>query len=256
MVQAFEIINENGRTPVLLVCEHASNDVPDHLNNLGVTQEALGYHIAWDPGALDVAKALSAKFDCPLFAATLSRLVYDCNRPPEAADAFPAVSEIYEIPGNADLSDEDIQWRVDHVYKPFQAGLSAAVAKQVDRTGTAFIVTIHSFTPVYNGNRREVEIGILHDSDSRFADLILERVTDKTDLIVKRNEPYDATDGVTYTLREHGVKNNLQNVMIEIRNDLISDATGVEKIADTLHRLIDEALAQSNKDRSSEASEF
>lgn len=256
MVQAFEIINEYGHAPVLLVCEHASNHVPDHLNNLGVTQEVLEYHIAWDPGALDVAKALSAKLDCPLFAAKLSRLVYDCNRPPEAKDAFPAMSEIYEIPGNANLSNDDIQWRIDHVYKPFQTGLSTVVAKQIERFGMPFIVTIHSFTPVYKGNKREVEIGILHDADRRLADKILEGAQAQTDLVIKRNEPYDATDGVTYTLREHGVKNYLQNVMIEIRNDLISDAAGVERIADTLYQFIDEALAQSNKDKNSEASEL
>ena len=247
MVQVFEIINKDGRAPVLLVCEHACNHVPEHFDNLGISTDALDSHIAWDPGALNVAKALSEKFDCPLFAAKVSRLVYDCNRPPEADDAYPAISEIFEIPGNKGLSEEEISWRVENIYKPFQAGLFDAVSEQVKRTAEPFLVTIHSFTPIYNGHLREVEIGILHDSDSRLADFILERASSEFGLNVKRNEPYSATDGVTYTLREHGLKNNLQNVMIEIRNDLISEPAGVQKIADALYRLINMALADHKK---------
>jgi len=242
MTKAVEIINENAPAPVVLICEHASNAIPDHLQNLGLDQKALSDHIAWDLGALDVAKSLSDRLDCPLVAGGMSRLVYDCNRPPEALDAFPAVSEVYRIPGNENLSQEDIQWRIEAVHKPFQAALGSVVTTQMARTGAPLIVTIHSFTPVYKGQKRAVEVGILHDEDSRLADAMLGAAQQGTGLNIQRNAPYSATDGVTYTLRKQGVNNKLQNVMIEIRNDLIADAAGVEQIAGMLHALIDQAL--------------
>ena len=31
------------------------------------------------------------------------------------------------------------------------------------------VVTVHSFTPIYDGQRRAVEIGVLHDTDDRLA---------------------------------------------------------------------------------------
>ena len=37
------------------------------------------------------------------------------------------------------------------------------------------VVTVHSFTPVHFGEPRAVELGILHDEDSRLADGMLAR---------------------------------------------------------------------------------
>jgi predicted N-formylglutamate amidohydrolase len=80
---------------------------------------------------------------------------------------------------------------------------------------------MHSFTPVYKGTQRQVEIGLLHDSDSRLADAMLELAPTQTGCVVRRNEPYGPQDGVTHTLKEHALPKTLPNVMIEVRNDLI-----------------------------------
>jgi len=59
----------------------------------------------------------------------------------------------------------------------------------------------------------------------------------------RRNEPYGPADGVTHTLIEHGLKNGLLNIMIEIRNDLVSDEIGQKVMADYLTGLLGESLA-------------
>lgn len=85
---AVEVINPSGQGRFVLVCEHASNAIPEEYADLGLDGAALESHIAWDPGALEVAISMSGSFDAPLVAQNISRLVYDCNRPPMADDAI------------------------------------------------------------------------------------------------------------------------------------------------------------------------
>ena len=118
-----------GAPSVLVVCEHASNRIPDDLNNLGLSDEAVQSHVAWDPGALGVAQTLARRLNAVFVEGRISRLVYDCNRPPEAASAIPEVSEIYQIPGNRNLTAEDRSLRVTGVFTPFSQALSDEIAR-------------------------------------------------------------------------------------------------------------------------------
>jgi len=231
-------INKTGRAPVLLICEHASNHMPAKYNNLGLGPEALASHIAWDPGAFDVAKNLAKTLDAPLVAGTVSRLIFDCNRPPDALDAMPAQSEIFTIPGNQALSPSERAERVSSVYTPFHNTISKRLAAT---PAPAALVTIHSFTPIYNGQARDVEIGVLHDKDTRLADVLLAHAPR---LNVTRNEPYGPTQGVTYTLKEHGIANGLLNVMLEIRNDLLRTPAESKQMAHMLSDWLGAAFSE------------
>lgn len=234
-----QVLNPSGQGVGLLVCEHASNTVPAEYDGLGLTADILSSHIAWDPGALGVAKEMSARLDAPLVMQTVSRLLYDCNRPPNEPSSVPAVSEIHAVPGNAGLSDEQRAERARRFYDPFRATLAAAIEA---RSRPPVIVTVHSFTPVYHGARREVEIGILHDADARLADAMLLAAGENSGFVVRRNQPYGPQDGVTHTLREHALPRGLLNVMIEIRNDLIADEKRQIAMAATLCAWLDLAL--------------
>jgi len=226
---------------VLLVCEHASNRFPTSFGNLGLDIEAKNSHAAWDPGALAVAEHMSELLDAKLVASTVSRLIYDCNRPPEASGAMPPKSEKFIIPGNQNLSDVARQQRVEQVYRPFLLLLYETIASAVNEP---ILATIHSFTPVYNDRSRAVEVGILHDSDTRLADAMLTLAPQFTDLNVQRNDPYGPEDGVTHTLKLHGLENGLNNVMIEVRNDLIATCEDQKNVARMLADLISAAQRQ------------
>ena len=166
----------------------------------------------------------------------ISRLVHDCNRPPDAPDAMPAKSEVFEIPGNTDLSPEQRGFRVETVYKPFHA---CVAAEMTDRNA---LVTVHSFTPVYKGVERHVELGILHDEDTALADVMLSLSSGHPDLQIRRNEPYGPQDGVMHTLKVHGLANGIPNVMIEIRSDLIATKKACEEMAVILAHMISQGL--------------
>jgi predicted N-formylglutamate amidohydrolase len=235
--------NANAAGAVVLVCEHASSLLPAAAGTLGLSTEALSSHIAWDPGALAMCRQLSAKLDAILVYQRFSRLVYDCNRPPESPAAMPEKSEIYDIPGNRDLSAAERYARTAAIYVPFHDRISAELARRSAGGRMSVVVTVHSFTPVYFGQKRAVEIGILHDADSRIADAMLAGAAKAGRFRVERNSPYGPEDGVTHTLRLHALPAGHANVMIEVRNDLISNSVDQEVMADYLAGLIADAVS-------------
>jgi predicted N-formylglutamate amidohydrolase len=206
----------------IVVCEHASNHVPELLGDLGLERDILSSHVAWDPGALGVARHIARHMGAVLVSGAISRLVYDCNRPPEAASAIPETSEIYDIPGNRGLSAEARAARVANVYVPFSAAVTGELHRHAETL--ELLVTVHSFTPVYHGRQRQVELGLLHGRDARFCHAMMAQLPARQRYDTRINEPYSAADGVAHTLDLHGCDNGLWNVMIEIRNDLIRTA--------------------------------
>ncbi|MFV2092258.1 MAG: N-formylglutamate amidohydrolase [Hyphomicrobiales bacterium] len=240
--EVVEVLNPLGDGPVVLVCEHASARIPDHLGALGLNDAARQSHAAWDPGALAVAQLLSEALNAPLVAARVSRLVYDCNRPPDLPSAMPVRSELIEVPGNVGLGAAAREERIKAVYHPFCAAVDAVLSARLERGQSTAIVTVHSFTPVYFGVKREGEIGVLHDTDSRLSDAILSRAGIIAPRIMRRNEPYGPMDDVTHSLRIYGVANGLNNVMIEIRNDLLKSPDGCARLARELLLLLQPAL--------------
>jgi predicted N-formylglutamate amidohydrolase len=221
---AFEPIVENAAasSPVLLVCEHASNAMPAPWGDLGLTADQAHAHIAWDIGALGLARGLAALLDATLIHAPVSRLIYDCNRAPDLPSAMPARSEIYDIAGNAAISAAERLARTRAVYLPWAAGLHGLIAARIAQHRRPIVLTIHSFTPLYHGVQRSVEFGIIHDADPRLAHAIHTSAAAQTDLNTQLNAPYSAADDVTHTLRLHATPYGLQNAMLEIRNDLIA----------------------------------
>lgn len=231
---------------VVLVCEHASNSLSGPWSDLGLDARAMEAHIAWDPGALGVARGLAARMarSCGgalLVHAPLSRLIYDLNRAPDLPGAMPERSEIHEIPGNARLSAAARVARTTALYAPFHASLMSELATQMALGNRPALITVHSFTPVYAGVRREVEFGVIHDADPALAHGIVE-ASRGSRLVTRLNEPYSAADHVTHTLRLHATPYGLPNAMLEIRNDLIADAAAQAAMAERLAPILVAAI--------------
>ena len=231
----------SGLPSVVVVCEHASKRIPAFLGDMGLSAEALESHIAWDPGALAVAKLMAAQMSAPLVSGGVSRLVYDCNRPPEAKGAMPLRSEDIDIPANATMTPEQRQARIDNVYRPFSQALSDMIAQH--KASLRLMVTVHSFTPVYLGQKRAVELGILHGADDRFAKAMMADQPKGAAYVTLLNEPYSAADGVAHTLDAQAAPNGLLNVMIEVRNDLIRTPDQQQAVADCLVPWINRTLS-------------
>jgi predicted N-formylglutamate amidohydrolase len=222
--EAVAVVNPDGRGPFVLVCDHASNWVPLSLNGLGLPSGELDRHIAWDAGALELARLLSGLLDAPLVHATVSRLVLDVNRDPTHHGSVVTVSEDTVIPGNREISVEERSRRVQSIYEPYHQALARVIERCAARNAALIrVVSIHSFTPVYRKERRPWHIGVLSGDDRRLAQPLLELLRASGEFHVGDNQPYAPTDGVYHTLDRHASARKLRSVLLELRADLIGD---------------------------------
>lgn len=235
-------INGAGGSPFVLVCDHASNRIPEGFDGLGLQPHERLLHIAWDPGALAVALRLSERLDAPLVHSTVSRLVVDCNRDQAAPDLIPKISELTRIPGNAALEPGETLTRVARYHTPFHAAITALLDRREAAGQETILVTVHSYTPVYKGVQRPWPIGLIHGRDTRFTRALGDALlTEWPDLMLGWNEPYAALNGVTHTLEHHGDGRGLEATMIEIRHDEILEPAGVTFWSDRLARALERA---------------
>lgn len=232
------VTNPGGKGVYVFTCDHAANFVPAEFDTLGLPTEEFNRHIAWDPGALPVARMLSEALDAPLIEACISRLVLDCNRPLDAAGLIPPVSETTEIPGNVGLSAADRESRIARYWRPFHGAVEAVIEERLARGQETRLVSVHSFTPVYKDIPRPWQIGIIHDEDERIATPLIRALNGVAGIVVGDNEPYSPADLVYFTLERHARRRDLPCAMIEIRNDGIASAAGQRKWAELLGAIL------------------
>ncbi|ONG42356.1 N-formylglutamate amidohydrolase [Pseudoroseomonas deserti] len=234
--------NRDGASPCLLLCEHASNRLPKSLGGLGLPPGEIDRHIGWDPGALLLAKALSARLDAMLIASGYSRLVIDCNRPPGTPSSIPARSEDTVIPGNLALRPGDAATRERELFFPFAEAVTAELDARQAAGRPACVVGVHSFTPVYRGVPRIWEAGLLYDRAEGFARPLVEGLRAQG-IETGDNQPYQIEIDEDYTVPVHGDARGLPALLIEVRQDLLADAAGIALWADRLAPLLRQAMA-------------
>lgn len=220
------ILNRRGLGAAVLLCEHASNYVPQEYARLGLAAADLQRHIAWDIGALALAEQLSALLDAPLVFATHSRLLLDLNRDVAAPDSIVTQSEDTAVPGNFELSQTERRWRGDWLYAPYHAAVEMLIDDRLSNGLATAVISIHSFTPEYLGSVRPWHVGVVSRRDRRLADRILTSLGRDASLCVGDNEPYAAEQGVYHSIERHAERRGLPGAMIEVRNDLISNCLG------------------------------
>jgi len=223
--------NPDGAGLFVIVCDHGSNRIPEEYEPFGFAAEALATHIAWDPGALAVARRLSNRLDAPLFWPDVSRLVIDCNRAPNASSLIVIESDGRKVEANRGVSAAERARRLDRIHRPYHEAIDACLKR---RHAATALIAIHSFTPVYFGKARPWQVGIVFDDDRRLADLLIHELEADKTLTVGINEPYSPADQVYYTVERHAGPRRLPAVMIEIRNDEIGDEAGQRRWADRL----------------------
>ncbi len=235
---ACELVNGNGRSPVILLCEHASNHIPPEYGNLGLGEADLSRHIAWDIGAAQVTRRLALLIDAPAYLATYSRLLIDLNRPLGVAGSIPTLSETTTIPGNIDLSQAERDRRASRMFTPYH-DLVAECVHHRERDGKPVrLVAIHSFTPVFKGVQRPWHAGVLFEKAAPLAEHIMQGLRADPELNVEANVPYTVARDEDYGLLVHGDDRGNPAVLLEIRNDLIADTAGAERWAQRLTPLL------------------
>ena len=237
----FTVDHENGRSPFLIVADHAGKHFPRRLGQLGLSNAECERHIAWDIGVGAVCCLIGTALDAVVVRQNYSRLVIDCNRSPGSETSIVDLSELTHVPGNIGLSQRHKLARVREIFQPYHD----RIASELDRRRTAgrptALISMHSFTPVFETVARLWHVGVLYNRDRRFAEILMELLQREEGLVVGDNEPYGVTDASDYTIPVHGEQRDLHHVALEIRQDLITDEAGQRSWAALFARLLPQA---------------
>ena len=234
--------NPSGRSPFLLLGDHAGLAVPQRLGRLGLPEAELARHIGWDIGIRDLGLCLARAMDATFIHQPYSRLVVDCNRAPDSDRAVLALSDGTAIPGNTGLDREEIDDRIEAVHRPYHARIGQEIEARRAAGRATVLIALHSFTDRMAGVARPWHVGILHDGgDSRFARALLAHLRTISVLEVGDNQPYrlDSTD---YTIPHHAYAACLPYAEIEIRQDLLTTGEGIARWCDLMRDALRLAL--------------
>lgn len=240
------VLREDGSSVLFLTADHAGRAIPRALGQLGLSDHELDRHIAWDIGIAAVTERLSVALDATAALQTYSRLAIDCNRDPAVASSIPEVSEFTEIPGNLGLTPEQRSARRSAIFDPYHARIRALLDARQAAAQRTIYVAMHSFTPVFKGEPRAMQVGVLYNRDARLARIMMALMRAEGDLVVGDNAPYAVSDATDYGVPVHAERRGLAHVEIEIRQDLIADAAGQAAWAARFQRLLPAAVATLN----------
>lgn len=242
----FEFVDRRDMTGYLVVADHAGNAVPASLQGLGLAQGVFNEHIAVDIGSRATATLFAERLGASLVMGNYSRLVVDLNRDLDDPTAFIPESDGVVIPGNGNLGVDDKRQRVASIYRPYHDAIANLIDDFLERGTVPVMISMHSFTPVLENQRRPWHIGVLWDKDPRIALPLLEKLRQDRELVVGDNEPYSGHHHADYTVDNHAEGRGLANVSIEIRQDLLHDMAGVERWTAILADALSEILAEIN----------
>lgn len=233
----FKVLNPLAEQPILLICDHASCRFPKSLGDMGLDPFARRCHLAIDIGAGPVTERLAKSLGVTAVVHNYSRLVVDCNRQLMDPSAFLQYGDGILVPGNRNLHQADKDLRATALYWPYHAAIDEQVQRLRKAGPPPAFISIHSFTPVLNGEAREWQMGVLWDKDEIMREIFLEGLRG-AGYQVGDNEPYSGKAPQDFTIDHHAEEENLPHIGIEIRQDLIDDDAGVAEIAKVMQRVI------------------
>lgn len=240
LAQVFTHIAPQTPSNLVILCDHATNIVPNWINNgdLGVSIEDMNRHIAYDVGALAVSTALVKMLGAHLIHSNFSRLVIDPNR---GEDDPTLIMRFYDktiITANRNITHEDRMRRIENLHRPYHDAIRNALSSIRSQGDEPVVISIHSFTKqLRNLSPRPWHIGILYGDDARLSAPLLTEFNKIEGICVGDNQPYHgALEGDTLDM--HGIRDGISHTLIEIRNDLISERDGQNKWAEICHQTL------------------
>lgn len=241
----FDLVNPDGASRVLLLCDHASNHVPASVagGDLGLPPEEMGRHIAYDIGVHGVTLELARLLDAPAVLGRFSRLVIDPNR---GEDDPTLIMRLYDgtiVPANRRITPQERERRLDAWHRPYHAAVDTLIETRMAAGAPPALIAIHSFTPrLQSRSPRPWHVGVLWHVDARLSAPLIDRLQAEGDLCVGDNQPY-AGQLEGDTLSRHGLRRGLRHVLVEIRQDLIATAEHQRLWAERLAPMFAEIVA-------------
>ncbi|NJM26401.1 MAG: hypothetical protein HC859_13865 [Bacteroidia bacterium] len=122
------------------------------------------------------------------------------------------------------LTDDERTQILNAYYHPYRGEVTQAIA---GASAPVIHFSIHSFTPVWDGQPREVEVGVLFDPARKFEHDVCGKMMNRLTALlpgmaIRLNEPYHGTDdGFTTYLRKQFSDAVYAGVEIELSQKLL-----------------------------------
>ncbi|ODA67508.1 N-formylglutamate amidohydrolase [Methyloligella halotolerans] len=235
--ESYQFIDGDLSRGLIILCDHAENTIPERFAQLGLEDEILRRHIAYDPGAKGVATRLAELLGAPALLTRFSRLLIDPNRGPRDPTQIMQISDSVIVPGNIGLTPEQRAERQDTFYRPYHEAIDALIDQGTEAGRVPALLAIHSFTPAWKGVPRPWHATVLWDKDGRLPQPLLAGLTAEEDIVSGENVPYSGElEGDT--LNRHGTRRGVAHALIELRQDLLGTDQQQEEWAERLARIV------------------
>ncbi len=237
----FQCLRPESLSPIVLICEHAGNALPDGIVPGAAEEALLQTHWGWDPGAWELTRELSEALDAGAVGGRWSRLWTDLNRRIDDPTLARSHAGEQPVPWNQDLTPEDLEARIDAVHTPYHVEVDRLVSRRVLRGVQPLIFSIHTFTDQLGEEVRGFEIGVLFNDHPELAYRLgkdIERLGRST----RYNEPYSGVEEMIYAAERHGRHYRLPFLELEVNQKYFEDpayAQGLARdMADPLKNLV------------------
>lgn len=248
ITQPYTIIKSNN-TRILFICDHASNTIPSKYENLGLSKKLLSEHISYDIGAAGLTQKMANLMNSQAILSDFSRLLIDPNRSVDDPTSIMRFADKFIIPGNRSITDQDVMLRINEFYNQYHKKIEEVLISLLNDSIVPILISIHSFTRKFRDKIRPWEISILWDSDDRISEPLIDLLERDNNYVIGNNQPYKGYLRGD-TLHTHATSRGLPHVLIEIRNDLIADDDGQEKIANYLTKKLYQVISTNHKNLS------
>lgn len=202
---------------LVITCEHGGNKIPLAYSSLFEKKKTLlDSHQGWDLGILEVFEFVKLEADY-YKSSSISRLLIEKNRSLHHSQLFSEITQPLKISAKQKI--------IEKYYLPYRNEIEQQIHNYLSKGEEVLHISLHSFTPILNGQKRNADLGFLYDP-KRNAELfwvkkMIDYLDKSTNLKIRRNYPYLGTaDGFTTYLRKQ-FSENYGGIEIEINQCLL-----------------------------------
>ncbi len=167
-----------------------------------------------------MAQRLARELQAPLYASTITRLLVELNRSLGHPQLFSEFTR--------GLSTAEKQEIVRRYYDPHRQQVTEWLRQQ--SKGTCVVhVSVHSFTPQLNGERRNADVGLLYDPSRTYERIFCQQWQHRlrqqhVRWKVRRNYPYlGKADGFTTSLRRQFTNAQYLGIELEVNQRWVTE---------------------------------
>lgn len=224
---------------LIITCEHGGNEIPPTYHAFFQhKKQALNSHRGYDLGTLDLFEEVKYLADFSL-KSEVSRLLVELNRSLHHRQLFSEVSKEFSV----EKKEEILQ----QYYFPYRNSVEKQIETWIRLNEKVVHLSLHSFTPIFNGIERNTDFGILYDSSKRnernfSKNFKLHLQQELPQFKIRFNYPYlGKADGFTKYLRKKFPENYI-GVELEINQKYAAENQFSVKIKQAIIRVLEQLL--------------